>query len=202
MIFNLIIIPIVSYLIGTIPFSLIFSKIFYKKDPGKEGSRNYGALNSYEITNNKLIGLLVLLFDALKGVAAVFFSYYIIFPSLFYVLISIIFVVLGHDFNIFLKFKGGRGLATALGALLCFNPLLVIVWCCIWFLFYKIVKNDILFANSLSSVVTPVVIIFTADYVFYLLQYNFNVDILEYKIFSIVLCMIIFASHHRNIRLK
>ncbi|MBQ6270072.1 MAG: glycerol-3-phosphate acyltransferase, partial [Bacteroidetes bacterium] len=160
------------------------------------------ALNSYEITNNKLIGLLVLLFDALKGVAAVFFSYYIIFPSLFYVLISIIFVVLGHDFNIFLKFKGGRGLATSLGALLCFNPLLVIIWCCIWFLFYKIVKNDILFANSLSSVVTPVVIIFTADYVFYLLQYNFNVDILEYKIFSIVLCMIIFASHHRNIRLK
>ena len=103
MIFNLIIIPIVSYLIGTIPFSLIFSNIFYKKDPGKEGSRNYGALNSYEITNNKLIGLLVLLFDALKGVAAVFFSYYIIFPSLFYVLISIIFVVLGHDFNIFLN---------------------------------------------------------------------------------------------------
>ena len=202
MIFNLIIIPIVSYLIGTIPFSLIFSKIFYKKDPGKEGSRNYGALNSYEITNNKLIGLLVLLFDALKGVAAVFFSYYIIFPSLFYVLISIIFVVLGHDFNIFLKFKGGRGLATSLGALLCFNPLLVIIWCCIWFLFYKIVKNDILFANSLSSVVTPVVIIFTADYVFYLLQYNFNLDILEYKIFSIILCMIIFASHHRNIRLK
>ena len=195
---NLAIVIIVSYLIGTIPFSLIFTKLFYHKDPGYEGSGNYGALNSYEITNSKLLGILVFIFDALKGVAVVCFSYYVIFPKLFYVLISIIFAVLGHNFNIFLKFKGGRGLATSLGALLVFNPLIAIIWCCIWIMFYNIIKKDIMFANKFALIITPLIIMLASYHVFFFTQYNFHMEVFEYKIFSIVLCMIILASHNRN----
>lgn len=198
MILHLLLTALISYLIGTIPFALIFSKLLAKKNPGKEGSKNYGALNSYEITGKKIVGLLVLLFDAMKGALAVLFAYYCIFPKSFYAVIAAFFVVLGHNFNIFLKFKGGRGLATSLGALLVFNPFILIVWCSVWFLFYKIIKNDILFANTWASLITPVVIFSAPDYAFYIFNYNFNIVILEYKIFAIMLCMTIIAAHYRK----
>lgn len=196
---HLILVVVISYFLGTIPFALIITKVSTGKNPGSEGSGNYGALNTYEITNKKTLGLLVFLCDAIKGGLAVCFAYFIIFPKFFYAIIAALFVVLGHDYNFFLRFKGGRGLATALGSVLVFNPLIAIIWIGLWVLFYRIVKQDILFANKLASLVSPIAIISAPDYIFYFLNYNFFVGVLEYKIFSIVLCMLIFAAHFRNL---
>ncbi len=199
-ILNLSLVIISSYLIGTVPFSLIFSKILANKNPGKEGSGNYGAMNSYEVTGRKTIGLLVFICDVLKGALAVFIAYYLIYPKTFYALIATIFLVIGHNFNIFLKFKGGRGLAACLGALLVYNPFLPVIWCALWFLFYRIVRKDVLFANSWASVISPVLVICAPSHVIFFMNYNIFVTAYEYKVLSIILCMLVFAAHIRSHR--
>jgi acyl-phosphate glycerol 3-phosphate acyltransferase len=198
MYFNIIIIFVVCYLIGCIPFALIWTKWFAQKNPGYEGSGNYGALNSYEITNKKYIGILVFICDCLKGALAVWFAWNCIFPNSLYIVIASLSVVLGHTFNIFLKFKGGRGLSTALGATLMYNPFVAIIWVCLWFLFNRIVKKDVIFDNNWATLITPIVVNSAPGYIFFHANYNYYVTFYDYKIFSILLCTIIFAAHLRK----
>jgi len=198
MIQNVLLVFLISYFIGAIQFAFIFTKLLAKKNPGKEGSGNYGALNSYEITGKKTIGLLVFIFDCLKGFLAVYLVYKFVYPRSLYIIISAISVVLGHSFNIFLKFRGGRGLAASLGAVLFFNPFLALIWCIVWFLFYQIVKKDVIFSNMWSLLITPTIVIFAPAYIIYLFNYNINVSVTDYKIFSIIICVIILASHFKK----
>ncbi len=198
MVLHLLIIILFSYLLGTISFSFIFSKVFAQKNPGNEGSGNYGALNSYQITNKKTVGLLVLLGDALKGATAVCFTYYFILSDSLYVAVAIFFVILGHNYNIFLKFRGGRGLATALGAFLVFNPLLIIVWGLLWLIVSQIIKQKVEIINIWTSVITPFIVYVIPEDIFNLLSYNFYMDIFEYKILAIIICMMVWVAHHRH----
>ena len=189
---------LISYLIGAIPFALIFTKLLAKKNPGQEGSGNYGALNSYEITGKKTIGLLVFIFDCLKGLLAVYLVYeFFSFQSL-YIIISAISVVLGHSFNIFLKFRGGRGLSTSLGAVLFFNPFVALVWGIVWYLFYRIVRRDVIFSNIWSLLITPTVIIFAPTHIINFFNYNVSILVTDYKIFSIIICLIMLSAHFRK----
>ena len=103
----------ISYIIGSIPFGLIFTKIFISKDIRKIGSGNIGATNVLR-TGNKFIALLTLLFDLLKGLIPVTLTNYY-FPD--YINISCLLCFLGHVFPIWLKFNGGKGVATYLGIL-------------------------------------------------------------------------------------
>ena len=198
MIINSFLTVAVCYLIGCVPFSLIFTRFFASKNPGIEGSGNYGAMNSYEITNKKYIGILVFLFDCLKGALAVFITYNFIFPKSFYLVLATVSVVLGHTFNIFLKFKGGRGLATTFGAIIIFNPFLGIIWGIIWLLFYFIIKKEIIFANIWATLLTPLITFFAPSYIIYFLNYNYLINIFEYRILTVIVCMIIFAGHFRS----
>jgi glycerol-3-phosphate acyltransferase PlsY len=190
---------VISYLIGCIPFALLVCRFFSGNNPGKEGSGNYGALNSYEITGKKYIGALVLLLDCLKGMFAVWITYNYIFSTSLYIVVAAISVVIGHSFNVFLKFRGGRGLATALGTVVMFNAFVGGIWIILWILFYKIVKNNIIFANVWATLITPVIVIGAPDYIFFHSNYNYYVNIADYKIFSIILCAIILASHIRKL---
>ena len=192
---------LIGYFFGCIPLALIISKKFANKDPGQMGSKSYGALNAYEITNNKKIGISVLLLDILKGTTAVFITWNFIFPKSIYIVLTAVFVVIGHCFNCFLKFKGGRGLAAALGGSLMFNPLIVVVWCLLWFLF-RIVRKDITFQNMWACIITPVVIYFAPNYLFYIGNYNYYVSLYDYKIYSIIICAIIFIAQIRTNKFK
>ncbi len=102
-----------SYTIGSIPFGLIFTKIFISKDIRKFGSGNIGATNVLR-TGNKFLALLTLLFDLLKGLIPVTLTKYY-FPD--YIIISCLMCFLGHVFPVWLNFKGGKGVATYLGIL-------------------------------------------------------------------------------------
>ncbi|MFA5013107.1 MAG: glycerol-3-phosphate acyltransferase [Candidatus Paceibacterota bacterium] len=140
MIFNLIAIALISYILGSIPFSLVFVKLFTKKNLHELGSKNAGALNTLRIVakeKGKVWGvlsfLLVGILDASKGVFAVLIAKSYFFPILLQtsaeitmpwptiVAIIAFFAVLGHNYSIFLKFKGGRGAATLFGILLYLN---------------------------------------------------------------------------------
>lgn len=133
---NYILIPIISYLIGSIPFALLYVRIFLGKDMRTFGSKNTGALNTLRIVSHEkgktwgiISFLIVFLLDASKGILAVILANNFI-PDNFVLATTLatFFVVLGHNHSIILKMKGGRGAATFLGILLYLNPLAFLGW--------------------------------------------------------------------------
>lgn len=144
-----------SYIVGSIPFAYIIVRLFFRKDISKEGSGNVGAMNSYEVTGRKWVGFLVFLFDSLKGISVVLISRHLIPDDDFAILAASFSVVLGHNFSLFLRFKGGKGLATSAGVLLLIQPIILLLWVILWLLIYNFVKKDMDIANPATSVISP-----------------------------------------------
>ena len=139
---ELFLIILFSYLMGSIPFGYILTKIFLKKDIRKIGSGNIGATNALR-TGNKILGYSTLSLDILKAIIPILLiNFY--FPE--YIFVSSLSVFLGHIFPVWLRFKGGKGVATYVGILFCLNFMLGIIFVVIWFLIYLIFKF-----SSLSS---------------------------------------------------
>ena len=175
------IVGIASYLMGSIPFGLILTKIFLKKDIRDIGSGNIGATNVLR-TGNKLIGYLTLVLDITKAVIPVIYVK-INFPELIY--IASLCAFLGHVFPIWLKFKGGKGVATYVGILFSINILLGIVFILSWIIIFLLTKY-----SSLSSIVASLSV------PIYLLIKD-NIDT---AIFFIIMFVLIFFTHRENIK--
>ena len=144
-----IIIGIGSYLMGSIPFGLILTKYLLKKDIRKIGSGNIGATNVLR-TGNKLIGYSTLILDITKAIIPVIYVK-LNFPELIY--IASLAAFLGHVFPIWLKFKGGKGVATYLGILFSINILLGVIFIVCWGVVFLISKY-----SSLSSIISSLAI--------------------------------------------
>lgn len=140
-----------GYLLGSFPSAYIFLKKTKGIDVTKEGTGNVGAMNSFEITNSKLIGIAVFLFDFLKGTASVFIPSKLYPDEFIYPAVALLFAVFSHCYNPWIKFKGGRGLATAAGGSVLIFPFLLIVWSVLWVIFYVMRKN-ILFGNISATI--------------------------------------------------
>ena len=125
---ELILIISICYFLGSIPFGLILTKIFLKKDIRKIGSGNIGATNVLR-TGNKIIGYLTLTFDILKAVIPILYIKFK-FPDLVY--ISSLSVFIGHVFPAWLKFKGGKGVATFSGILLAISLKYFLIFVLVW----------------------------------------------------------------------
>lgn len=123
---------IVSYLVGSFPTAYVIGKHFRDVDLSRHGSGNIGAMNAYDVTGSKIIGISVGIIDVVKGFLMTFLSerYLGLTPCL----IAAFFVVLGHNYSLFMRFKGGRGLASAAGALLVVQPLAVPVYLFVYFI--------------------------------------------------------------------
>jgi acyl phosphate:glycerol-3-phosphate acyltransferase len=115
-------IPFAAYLLGSIPFGLLLSRLFGGEDVRKAGSGNIGATNVARIAG-PLAGILTLVFDTAKGAAAVWIAARMTNDSATWMMIAAFVVLLGHCFPVWLKFKGGKGVATALGVFLALSPL-------------------------------------------------------------------------------
>ncbi|BDR58410.1 glycerol-3-phosphate 1-O-acyltransferase PlsY [Xylocopilactobacillus apicola] len=117
---------LIAYLIGSIPFGVLIGKWFKHTDIRNYGSHSIGTTNAYRVLGTKL-GSLVLMLDMLKGTLSaslpIIFGHY---PH-YYVIICGFFAVLGHTFSIFLKFRGGKAVATGAGILLAYEPILFIL---------------------------------------------------------------------------
>ena len=150
---ELIIIISISYLMGSIPFGLILTKIFLKKDIRNLGSGNIGATNVLR-AGNKKIGYLTLILDILKAVIPVLYIKFN-FPELIY--ISSLTVFIGHVFPVWLKFKGGKGVATYVGILFSINYFLGFIFALSWLLIFFISKYSSL-SSILSSLLIPIFI--------------------------------------------
>tara|TARA_B100000767_G_scaffold267266_1_gene285753 strand:+ start:1833 stop:2411 length:579 start_codon:yes stop_codon:yes gene_type:complete len=176
-----ILIGIASYLMGSIPFGLILTKIFLKKDIRKLGSGNIGATNALR-TGNKLIGYSTLILDISKAIIPVIYVK-INFPELIY--IASLCTFLGHVFPVWLKFKGGKGVATYIGILFSINTLLGTVFVASWAIVFLLSKY-----SSLSSIIA------TLSIPVYLLIIEETNNV----IFFIIMFILIFFTHRENIK--
>ena len=177
---DIFLIGIISYLMGSIPFGYILTKIFLKKDIREIGSGNIGATNVLR-SGNKIIGYLTLLLDILKAVIPVLYIK-INYPDLIY--ISSLSVFLGHVFPLWLKFKGGKGVATYVGILFSINIIYGFIFCISWMLVFFFSKYSSL-SSLVASLSIPVYLFFNKG---------------EQTIFFIILFVLIFFTHRENIK--
>lgn len=184
---------LISYLLGCIPTAYIIVKYFTKQDITKLGTGNIGAMNTYESTNKKRLGIYTLLGDFLKGAAAVIISNRIIKNNEPAIVLSALFCIIGHNYNIFLKFKGGRGLATAAAVLALINPQLLIYWLLIWIV-SKFLLKEIHTANIISTVLSPILVLFAFHSY---LNSAYPVSETNYILLSFATSVIILLGHSR-----
>ena len=178
---DIFLIGIISYLMGSIPFGFILTKIFLNKDIREFGSGNIGATNALR-TGNKTIGYSTLVLDILKAVAPV------VYVKIFYqdfLYIASLCAFLGHVFPIWLKFKGGKGVATYVGILFAINFYFGIIFIISWFITFFISKY-----SSLSSLIGAASI---PIYLLILTQFN-------QVIFFTIMFVLIFFTHRENIK--
>ena len=178
---DIIIICLISYLMGSIPFGFILTKIFLKKDIREIGSGNIGATNALR-TGNKVLGYSTLILDILKAIIPVL---YIKFYFSEFIYISSLCVFLGHVFPIWLKFHGGKGVATYVGILFVIDIYLGLLFTIVWFFIFIISKF-----SSLSSLIGSISI---PIYFLFLSQFN---DVLFFSIMFVL----IFFTHRENIK--
>ncbi|ROL55765.1 glycerol-3-phosphate acyltransferase [Bacteroidetes/Chlorobi group bacterium Naka2016] len=153
--YQFILLGLFSYLLGSIPFAYIFVKLISKKNILKEGSGNVGAFNVYDTTKNIALAILVFLFDFFKGFVPILVSNKFFPQNDFSMLIAGCSAVLGHNYSIFLLFKGGKGLATSFGVLFLVQPIVSFIWFIFWLIIYNFIKKDMDFANPIATILTP-----------------------------------------------
>ena len=171
---------LISYLLGSIPFGFLLTKIILKKDIREIGSGNIGATNVLR-TGNKIIGYSTLILDILKAVIPILFIK-MQFPE--FIFISSLAVFLGHVFPIWLKFNGGKGVATYVGILFCINYILGLFFVATWLIVFFISKYSSL-SSLLASLLIPI--------------YYFYIDVENYYFF-IIMFILIFYTHRENIK--
>ncbi len=181
---------LVAYLIGSIPNGVIIAKIFCKIDPTMYGSGNIGATNVYR-TAGKIPGIITLILDILKGFLPVYFAkkWGLDFQI---VLFTGLAAFLGHLFPVFLKFKGGKGVATAIGIFLVLTPIAVLIAAIIFFIVAYIWRYVSL-ASMISSFLLPAIIKVLIIFKFY----NYP-DSLVY--FAGTISILIIYKHKANIQ--
>lgn len=182
-----------GYILGSIPTAYLLLKISRGIDITKSGSGNVGALNSLETSKSKTIGLLVLLIDFLKGFFVVLLITNIYPNSFIFPAIGLCAAVLSHNFNPWLKFKGGRGLATAAGGCALLFPFLLVAWCILWVLLY-LYKRNIIIANFFATFLSIFLVISISDIA---IKYSNPIakDSLMIVGFTILLLFIILTKH-------
>ena len=175
------IIGITSYLMGSIPFGFILTKFFLKKDIRNIGSGNIGATNALR-TGNKLIGFTTLILDVFKAIIPVIYTK-MHFPELIFV--ASLCAFLGHVFPIWLKFKGGKGVASYVGILFSISILFGLIFAISWVITFVFTKYSSL-SSLIGSISIPAYLLITGQ--------TSNV------IFFIIMFVLIFFTHRENVK--
>jgi len=177
---EIIVISILSYLMGSIPFGFILTKIFLKKDIRGIGSGNIGATNALR-TGNKSLGYGTLFLDVIKAVIPVIYVK-LNYPD--YIFIASLCTFLGHVFPIWLKFKGGKGVATYVGILFSINLTIGFIFIGVWFFTFLISKYSSL-SSLFGSLSIPI-------YLFFFTNQNL--------VFFSIMFILIFYTHRENVK--
>lgn len=181
----IILVILISYILGSIPFGYIVSKLVKKIDIRDYGSGNIGATNTLRILG-PFVASIVLIGDIGKGYFSIYLSRLIIHDSIFILTIAGLAVICGHDWSLFLKFKGGKGVATTFGVILALNPMISILAAIVWGI--VIITTRYASLSSISAVISIIIftILFKQPY--------------EYIIFSMIILILTIFTHKENIK--
>lgn len=176
---------IIGYILGSIPSGLFFVKMVCGIDIRNYGSKNIGTTNVFRTVGGRMASI-VLVADMLKGIIAVLVVRYLFAPDLHLELLTAIAALLGHNYSLFLGFKGGRGVATGLGLILLFMPDVCIFTFTVWLVLVFVTRYV-----SLGSIVAAFITPITAYWRGYPI---------ELVLFALVACVFVIARHYENMK--
>ncbi len=191
-----IIIALLAYAIGSINFSVIFSRKFAGFDVREKGSGNAGTTNMLRNVGKKAAAI-TLVCDILKGIVAILIAFILgkviegVDKALL-VQIAALAVVVGHTFPIFFEFRGGKGVATSLGILICINWQIGLV-CLVFALIIMAVTKMVSAGSVTAAILYPVLVICQVGKEYFIVDGN-------YIVFSILLALIVIFNHRTNIK--
>ena len=175
---------VLAYLVGSIPSGLILGKLFWHTDLRKYGSHNIGATNAWR-TLGKVPGIIVFLADSLKGQAGVLLELSLVGTPLAAVIGGLLAIV-GHSFSLFLRFHGGKGVATSLGVLTMLMGNVTLIVFALWLTIVYMTRYVSL-GSVIAGVLTPILAA--------LFAYP-----MEYIVFTVIAAFLVIVRHHENIK--
>ena len=178
--YNYFLIFVICYLIGSIPFGLLLSKLTKKNDPRLYGSKNIGATNMLRVGGLK-VGIFTLIFDITKGFIPI--KLLIIYDQQEMLALAIFSLICGHLFPVWLKFKGGKGVATFIGILMGYNLILFLTFIITWLFFSILFKYSSL--SALMAIIVNLILV---------------TNLSELKIMFVITSLLIIYKHKENIR--
>lgn len=196
MVATYILMAVIAYAIGSVNFSIILSKKIAGFDVREKGSGNAGTTNMLRSVG-KGPAALTLVLDILKGIVAILIAKYLVGNIVEGINVAILvqiagfFVVLGHTFPMFFGFKGGKGVATALGVLLMSNPLIGVI-CLVFALAVMALTRMVSLGSIMAAVLFPVLTIFITE--------NYVADGYNYIIFGIAMAVLVVFNHRANLK--
>lgn len=182
---KIVLVIIICYLLGSIPFGYIIGKLFKKTDIREYGSGNIGTTNAFRILGPSLASL-VLIGDIGKGIFSIYLVRFLNIDNLFILTIAGLAVICGHDWSLFLRFKGGKGVATTFGVIFSFNLVISILAVIVWVIIIIFTKYASLASISSLTAVVIFMILLKQPY--------------EYVIFSIIILILTVFKHKENIK--
>lgn len=189
-----------GYVLGSIPTAWLVVRATAGKDLRYEGSTNIGARNAYEVTGKRWVGVLITLGDVGKAIAAVSIARSLCSDFLG-VASSAVSVVVGHNWSIFLRGRGGRGLAPAAGIALAINLLPLLLWLLMFATGYYAIRRHVHVGNVAGTLGTAILIVNTPGALLHATALSEPFHVVEFKIAMVIICLAILVRHLEPIRL-
>lgn len=190
---------LLGYVIGSIPTAFLLVQWKSRTDIRSAGTGNVGAMNTFDVTGSKALGIIVFLIDLLKGLGAVLAGRWLIANESWILGAAAIGAVLGHNYSVWLRFKGGRGLSTGVGVMIVLGWIVIPLWCLVWTLHYLVSKN-VHHANITASLITPLVLIVgPAQWLDATLSSSIAVN--DFLLFTAIIFFLILLKHIEYIQL-
>ncbi|NLH46657.1 MAG: glycerol-3-phosphate 1-O-acyltransferase PlsY [Acholeplasmataceae bacterium] len=176
---------IIGYIFGSIPSGLVLVKMVCGIDIREYGSKNIGTTNVFRTVGGRMASI-VLIADVVKGILAVLLVRYLFESSLHLELLTAIASLLGHNYSVFLGFKGGRGVATGLGLILLFMPDVCIFSFTVW-LVIVFVTRYVSLGSIVGAFITPIVAYYRGYPI-------------ELVLFALAACVFVIVRHYENMK--
>ena len=187
-----------GYLFGSIPTAYLIVRRRAGIDIRKTGSGNVGAFNSFDVTQSKRIGIIVGVLDGLKGFIVALTAGQILGGSFWNQSAALCGAMIGHNYPVWLRFRGGRGLAPAAGGMFAIGISYTVVWCAAWAVAFGRVK-DILKANIAAIILAPVILLIIPSMWIEVVMVR-DISATDYRIFSFIMSGIHLLSHWRPLK--
>lgn len=184
---------LIGYFVGSFPSAYLFVKLKVQRDIRNEGTGKVGTMNALEVSKSKTVGIGVLVVDVLKGILPILFVSNFIGGEFWLSASAGIAAIVGHDFPVWLKFKGGRGLATTAGVMLIFGWIFIVIWL-LWFAMTYLVFKKLHLGNIVATVLSLISIAVVPKNILETLLPRFS-EVHNYLYLGIIICSLILIRH-------